>query len=261
MDEKQVLIAIPVHKFDVEVAKYLSLAVASVENQNIGGISCIIVCPNGIVDSLKDSFDGVEIVGHDGDTGFESQVNVAFEHAISNNYVWVGILEFDDSYDPKYVETLLRHANHKNVSYIAPFSLYVDEESKYIGIHNEACWARNIVEQSGSYDIGSLFQRNFLLFTSCLIKTESVKDFGGMKEIPLTHTHEFILRMAYNGVECSVVPHILHTHTFNRSGSYLDGLVGNITKEEFNFWNDVARKEYFFVEDRHIEYKPEEKEE
>ena len=76
----------------------------------------------------------------------------------------------------------------------------------------------------------------------------------------LTFVYEFLLRMSYNSVQIMTIPRIGYKHMNMREGSifwnYKFG-ENKITEDEVAFWIDSAKKEHFFIEDRNINYQPE----
>jgi hypothetical protein len=99
------------------------------------------------------------------------------------------------------------------------------------------------------------FQTSGMVFKKSLFN-----DYGGFKpSIKLTFVYELLLRLTYNSVQIMTIPKIGYRHSNMREGSifwnYKNGEY-KLTQEEVGFWIDLAKKEYFFKEDRQIKFEP-----
>ena len=95
--------------------------------------------------------------------------------------------------------------------------------------------------------------------SGALINTENFLDIGGLKpSMKLTFTYEFFLRATYNDLEIMTVPKIGYRHMNMREWSlfwnYKNHPKDRLPAEEAKFWVDLAKKEYFFTEDREIKF-------
>jgi hypothetical protein len=93
-----------------------------------------------------------------------------------------------------------------------------------------------------------------------VIKKSVFNDFGGFKKsMKLTFVYELLLRLSHNSVDIMTIPRIGYKHINMREGSifwnYKFG-ENKITEDEVAFWISTAKKEYFFIEDRNINYQP-----
>ena len=70
----------------------------------------------------------------------------------------------------------------------------------------------------------------------------------------LTFTYEFLLRMTYNSVPVKVIPKLGYKHTNSREGSLFMEYRDRMNPIESRFWQNQAKKEYFWSEDREITY-------
>jgi hypothetical protein len=94
-----------------------------------------------------------------------------------------------------------------------------------------------------------------------VIRKETFLDYGGFKEsMKLTFVYEFLMRMTYNSAIIRTIPKIGYKHTNMRLGSiFWNYKFGEspLSPDEAKFWLEVAKKEYFFIQDREIKYEPE----
>jgi hypothetical protein len=119
---------------------------------------------------------------------------------------------------------------------------------------NEACWAANIMETPGIFDFNAMLRLNFMLLTACFFKLEILEEIGQLKpNMTYFYDYEFLLRVVYNGHEVRAIPKATHYHFTNGEA------IGNhheLSKDEADFWQNAARKEYFFEFDRELAYEP-----
>ena len=91
------------------------------------------------------------------------------------------------------------------------------------------------------------------------MKKSAFESMGGMKSsIKLTFNYEFLLRATYNDVVIMSIPKVGYKHTNQRPNSLFWNYKNNgddiITQDEAKFWIDSAKQEYFFQQDRKIEF-------
>jgi hypothetical protein len=88
-----------------------------------------------------------------------------------------------------------------------------------------------------------------------IVKKELYQEYGGLKRnMKLTFTYEFLLRMSYMSVPIMVIPKLGYKHMNNRPGSLYDHYKKTLDQLESRFWINKAKKEYFFTNDREITY-------
>ena len=133
-------------------------------------------------------------------------------------------------------------------------------------------------EEAGKIDINLLSRYNCINPLGAVYKISSIKEYSEvsddtyypMKEsIKLSHYYEFFLRMIYNDLKVMTVPRLGYELRIVRKEIYTDSTCklpqditmypadrGGITTEEGRFWFELAKKEYFFDEDRKRAYEP-----
>ncbi len=92
-----------------------------------------------------------------------------------------------------------------------------------------------------------------------------------MKEsMKINYSYEFLLRMIYNDLKFFTIPRLGYDAKINRAIDKYDyfssklpsDLVqknsenGGLSIEEYKYWTDLAKKEYFFDNDRNKVYQP-----
>ena len=91
-----------------------------------------------------------------------------------------------------------------------------------------------------------------------------------MKEsFKITSSYEFFLRFVYNDLKIFTIPRIAYEYSLTHNAVSYDKFLskvpsnllqisqenGGVSQQEYQFWIQAAKKEYFFDEDRSIEYK------
>jgi hypothetical protein len=95
-----------------------------------------------------------------------------------------------------------------------------------------------------------------------VFRKEKFLEVGGFKSnLKLTFGYELFLRLTHNSAKIMTIPRIGYKHMNLREGSifwnYKNG-DNRITQNEAKFWIDTAKKEYFFTNERDINYEPQE---
>jgi len=201
----------------------------------------------------------VNMVKNTGDVDFSTQVNLGVENAKSE---WVSILEFDDEYASIWFKNVKRYIDaYPEISGFLPLVIDVDDKGAFAGFTNEATFAANMNTEIGYLTNEVLLNYQNFQSSGMVIKKDTFLQYGGLKKsMKLTFVYEFLLRLSYNSVQIMTIPRIGYKHMNMREGSifwnYKFG-ENKITEDEVAFWIDSAKKEHFFIEDRDINYQPE----
>ena len=248
---KDLVVIIPLHEFDKEIEKQLTDAITSVPED----VDIIISCSQKIEDNIKKidkKYKNVSYIsaGADEPTDFCSLVNKGVENSDSK---WFSILEYDDRYTPIWFDNFKKYVDfYSDISVFIPFEDLVDaDDSKFIGIGNEAPWASSFSNEIGYIDLDCL--QNFFDFymTGSIFNTADWKEVGGLKSpIKLTFWYEWLLRTTYKGKKVYVIPKVGYVHLLGRKGSIIEEYKKSIDDKESNFWVSVARKDYFYKDVR-----------
>jgi len=93
-----------------------------------------------------------------------------------------------------------------------------------------------------------------------VIKKSTITEFGGLKSnFKLTFVYEFLLRLTFNSVRIMTIPKIGYKHVNLREGSiFWNYKYGSdiLSENEVKFWIESAKKEYFFKDERPLNYEP-----
>lgn len=191
---------------------------------------------------------------------FSEQVN----HGVrSSSGSWISIFEFDDEYSKIWFKNVkLYSESYTDVDAFLPIVVDIDEKNQFAGFTNEATFALNIASEMGLLTNETLQTYQNFQISGMVIKKSKFTDYGLLKSsFKLTFGYEFFLRMTHNGVKIMSIPRIGYKHLNLREGSifwnYKNG-ENILTEDEVKFWIDLAKKEYFFINDRSIKYEPSE---
>ena len=128
---------------------------------------------------------------------------------------------------------------------------YSTRENGSIGYLNEAAWANGFSEVIGTIDYESISDYFSFNLTGSIIRKDDFLSIGGLKEtMKLSFWYEFSLRAIKYGLTMFVIPKVGYLHTINRPDSLSDEYSKSIKEEEATWWIDLAKKEYFYKEDR-----------
>lgn len=214
---------------------------------------------------------------------FQSVFNEGFNYAVVNGYEWFSIVECEDILDVNWFENFRKFSEKKTEYHgFLPLTRQVSNGG-FVGFFNEACWSEGLgVEVAGVFDLQLLMRFNCMNLTGAILKTNSIKEyseekdglFKPMKEsIKISFMYEFFLRMVYNDLKFYTIPRLGYEHRIDTSFKKVDPFSSKIPRditskaveeggmagEEFAWWSDLAKKEYFFDPDRNIQYAVREK--
>lgn len=252
-------VIIPIEVLDTQEKKDLfKNAISSVDNSNI-----LVVGSKKAIESLNDidlsSYNFSTEVNTTKNTNYAAQVMFALKNVKTKYF---SVLEFDDMYSPTWFKNLAEYIEHDSDDTFAflPLTEIVDYETKEsYGYANEAVWASSFSDKIGYFDMES-FQDYFNFNASGgVFKTEDFLSLGGLKiSMKIVQWYEFFLRAMYKGKSFFVIPKVGYYHMVNRADSITTVLTNTISAKEVDWWVDLAKKEYFFPQDRKKTYTDEE---
>jgi hypothetical protein len=189
---------------------------------------------------------------------FAKQINYGVEKSESE---WVSFFEFDDEYSNIWFKNAKKYSEvYKDVKAFLPVVIDVDDKGMFAGFTNEATFASNFAQEMGILTNETLHDFQNFQTSGMVLKKEVVEEFGGMKSnFKLTFIYEFLLRLTFNSVKIMTIPRIGYKHINLREGSiFWNYKYGSsiLTEGEVKFWIDSAKKEYFFKNERNLQYEP-----
>jgi hypothetical protein len=111
-------------------------------------------------------------------------------------------------------------------------------------------WSKSFADELGVVTQEIVENYYDFAMSGAAIRVDEFTRVGGLKpSIKMTFWYEFLLRASYNGANAFVIPKTGYTHTINRTGSLIEEWV-KIDEKEKLFWFDLAKKEYFFKNER-----------
>lgn len=247
---KDLIVIIPLHEFNESVEALLTKAINSVPKD----MEIRVSCKNGLSEKIKKTYKKnkniviYESESADAPSDFCSLVNQAV-----GDSKWFSILEYDDEYTPIWFDNFKKYVDfYSDISVFLPLEDLIDaSDNKFAGVGNEAPWASSFSNEIGYIDLDCL--QNFFDFylTGSIFNAQDWEEIGGLKpSIKLTFWYEFLLRATHNGKKIYVIPKIGYSHKLGREGSLIEGYKKTIDDKESNFWVNVARKDYFYKNQR-----------
>jgi hypothetical protein len=251
---------LPVHKVDDEIVHYFRKAIESLvpSKESVD----LIVVHTDIKD--RDVLPTPAALGittqwvlNEGPNDFCSQVNLGIDNVTSK---WFSILEVDDSYSPKWFLNVDKYSEaYPEVDVFLPVVADVDEKDNFLSFTNETLWALGFSNVQGELDNEALLEFQNFQISGAVYNTEKVKKFGKLKNnIKLSFGYEFLLRLTQNNIKIMTIPKTGYKHTNMRTDSlfwkYKNDEASKISSDEAKFWMDAARKEFYFNEQRELNY-------
>jgi hypothetical protein len=191
---------------------------------------------------------------------YAKQVNHGVENSTST---WVSFYEFDDEYATIWFNNVDKYSKaYPNVEAFLPIVVDVDSKGVFAGFTNEATFAANFTQEIGYLDHETLLDYQNFQTSGMVIKKESFLNVGGFKtSLKLIFGHELFLRLTHKSTTIMSIPKIGYKHINLREGSifwnYKNG-DDKMTENEVKFWLEQAKKEFFHIQDRHINFEPQE---
>lgn len=216
----------------------------------------------------------------DADT-FSKAFNEGLNYAISNSYKNFSVVEYDDVVDVKWFKYFDAYSAQKpDMDGFLPLTREISN-GNFIGYFNEACWVDGFAEVAGIFDLTLLLRFSCMNITGTVFKTESIQRFSqfnkdenyyrAMKEsLRVSYVYEFFLRMIYKDLKFFSIPRAAYEHRVDRSFDKVNyfssklpkdlllksEIDGGMSPDEYNFWNNLIKKEFYFDKDRNLKYEP-----
>lgn len=283
-NKSNVTVVIPVHTHKVEnFDAMLQNAIQSIANNTVLPKYVVIVVPvNGVdgdetilhvsqlinVDFLKIGDFGeldIRVLKNPAGTDFATQMNYAVKW-LSEDSTYKAVehfsfLEFDDEYSKSWFSNVEKYMEqYPEVSAFLPIISDTSEEKKFLGYTNEIAWAYEFTDKQGIIDADTLKEYANFNPDGMVMRVADFNRIGGYKKsIKLAFNLEFLLRACDQSLQFMVIPKIGYQHANMRTNSlfwdYKNG-DNKLTPEESEFWMETARKEYYYSDDRPVQYAP-----
>jgi hypothetical protein len=268
-------IVLPIHKIGNEEESNLLLE--AIKSTNVGykdviASKLLLVYPKGettVKEFLKTNksfiktleIEFIEVINPN-DSNFQSQVNYAVSKITTDYFC---ILDFDDVITQNWfynVEKYITKEYYSDISCFLPIIAEVVNNNQIIRYSNEAVYS-NIpdIDEEGFLTNELLTRLVNFSTNGAIFNTKEFIEVGGLKEnIKLSFCYELLLRLTNRSNKVFTIPKIGYIHRNNRVNSLFYRLIGDnlsidkLSKHEFNFWMETAKKESYFTESREIIY-------
>lgn len=244
-----ITVIVPMHDYSDANIKLLKTALDSVPSE----IDVTISCKHGTDETIFNDYD-VNVISTSNGDSFQELVNAAVDEIKTD---WFSILEFDDTYTNIWFDNVRKYIDYMpNVSVFLPLEDITEfDTKKYIGFGNEAPWASSFSNKIGYIDLDSLQSYFDFYLTGSVFNTNDWKIIGGLKPlIKGTFWYEWMLRAANSSKKLYVIPKVGYNHALGRKGSLVDRLKNELTDAEARWWFELAKKDYFFKEQKEPSY-------
>jgi hypothetical protein len=249
---KDLTVIIPILKLEDKEQKALfESAVKSAE----GAENIIVVGSKEALDSVKRGAHVTLLENTTDDFSYAAQVNFAVDKVTTKYF---SVLEFDDTFTSiwyKNVEDFIS-SDVDNTFAILPLTEVFDTKlNTIIGYANEAYWASSFSDEIGVLDLASLTEYLNFNVSGAIFLTDEFKALGGLKaSMKLVNWYEFLLRALYNQKRMYVIPKVGYIHKVGRDGSVTEEYAKTMSEKEAEWWIELAKKEYYFKQDRKKKY-------
>lgn len=253
---KDLTIIIPIVDISTDTKKQLLInACKSADDSKI-----VIVGPQATIDAVKlldlgKDVNKIQYIVNNDNTSYPAQVNFAVDKVKTKYF---SVLESDDVYTDIWFKNVQKQIEFDTEEIFAYFPLteVIDfNTNEIIGYSNEANWATSFSEQVGFLDLASAQDYFNYNVSGAVFKTDDFKEVGKLKaSMKIVFWIEFIFRALHRGKKIYVIPKIGCYHYVNRDGSLTSTYKNEISEKEADWWIDLAKKEYFFPQDRNKTY-------
>lgn len=182
-----------------------------------------------------------------------AQISDAVNAAVTEiNTEFFSILEFQDRYNPTWFDNFEKYFNFsgEDISIYLPLTMVSEEggSENSIMFLNEAFWASAFSNEIGFMDNECLNDFSGFGPTGGIYKIKDFIEVGMLKtSMKSGYWYEFMLRTVHDGKKVFIIPKLGYNHLV------IDNSI-DMTTDEYNWWMDLAKKEYFFKKDRNKQY-------
>ena len=230
----------------------LNRAVASVEGQG----KVLFVGKKEDLDLV--TADGAKVVNDTDNLTYPAQVMLGVK-AVDTDYF--SVVEQDDVVSDKWarcVEQYITYFNDDVFGYLPLTEVIDDKSNETISYANEAFWASSFSEELGFLDLNAI--QDYLNFNTSggVFKTKEFLSLGGLKtSMKLVFWYEFLMRALYKQKKIFVTPRVGYFHYSDVEGCLTDQYANTMDEKEVDWWVELAKKEYYFPQDRNKTYEEE----
>jgi len=214
-----------------------------------------------------------------GTSNFSKVFNDLFNIALEREYEGMSVVEVDDALGANWYNIANEYMQeNEEVGFFLPL-VRNWKNGAVMGLMNDACWAEGFSEEAGKFDMNLLLKYNCANPLAGVYRVEELEEYSEEKDgryypmkesFKVSNYYEFFLRMIYNDIKVMTVPRVGYdfrvkdVEEFSHSSSKIPNNLGAIepdkgglSNDEIHFWMELAKKEYFFDQDREKIYEQE----
>lgn len=202
--------------------------------------------------------------------------NKVFNLALENGYEAISLAEQEDGYSVKWFEIADKYMQeNSDVSIFTPIMRNV-VNGAFSGVMNESPWMEGMSEEAGKFDLNLLQRFNCVNPLGAVYRVEAINEYAEKKDgeskpmkesMKISHYYEFFLRMIYDDVKVMTIPRIGYEIKMVNKDYFTDSSCkvpqnlaiipedkGGTSPDEVKFWFELAKKEFFYDDDRNKAY-------
>lgn len=164
---------------------------------------------------------------------------------------WVSFLKIDDKITEIWFKNVINYINKTDYDVYLPLTnVYKNfgDNFEFSGFENEAPLASAFSNELGFVDLESLESYYIYNLYGAVFSVSMLKSIGGLKtSMKEGYWLELMMRILYNKYSIYVIPKVGYNKYVIPSDS-------NMSEDEYKWWINLAKKEYFYKEDRNIKY-------
>lgn len=268
-------IVIPVHKITKDDQKFFESCITSLKTQNLSSNEVVLIHTKetdlDLINEVltKQKFKSkIKFMLNEGKTDFYSQVNTFAKECKTE---WFSILEFDDQLSKNSLDYFIQYKEaYSGIKMFLPLVADTDTEENFLKFGNDMGLVNShdnltpteTIRRLGFVDFDMVNTHVLYRPIGAFIKTGEFIDCGMFKtNIKFHQQFEFMLRWCHKENETMTMFKLGYQHIVGRKKSH-DSIIieSKPTGEEFNFWLEKAKKEYYFPFEREIDTEPIKKE-
>ena len=257
---ENISIVIPINELTKDDKVFLEKALESIDKNYYSPNSINIVITKELkeynINDLVKKYN-LNVIINKGDTDYSSQINFFAKEKCDTEYFIP--LELDDGLSDNALKNYNIYSKaYTNVSLFLPIIVETDNKDNFMKFTDTEPFSKGFYQDGkiGVITNKMLDKLTLLMVTGGMYKTEDFNIINGFKKsLSISFIYEYLLRATFNDQIIFTIPKIGLLHRNNREGSYLDTLnKRGITQEEVTFWYETAKNEYYFTDERKVEY-------
>lgn len=198
-----------------------------------------------------------QFISNTGKTDYCSQINFGVSKVETDYF---SIMEVDDKYSVKWFNMFNNYIDiNEDISVYLPINVIHNVKTNEYEYLNQIAWSTGFTSNDDNIDVAAMDKIGYITFNSLqdvasfnltggIFKTS---DWLGYKSsIKIAFNYEYLLRATYKKQKVYVIPKEGYYHMLLRDDSLTEQYINEISEEDSYKWFELAKREYYFDEDR-----------